>query len=251
MEYKIEDLKFYNEKNNCYSHNDKRLGNHYIYNCENEMTQEEKIAFIDEHYERDGRKGYATYILGIIDKYLAEKYSIPKDSYGCVKKASLKAWLKRNDPRHVIDDHCHYGAYYFIGRGYSDFATKTPRPAWTSNVPYYNEDGRLVDLWFHDLLNDFYEKEKTFFEDHNSTILKAREVYKYGRTYGGFGIKKFEMVVGNGEKALDTDWCKIFNYEKVTEVELDEMLKFYGEVDKLMKSKKQEIIDRLGWEVLY
>ena len=34
---------------------------------------------------------------------------MPKDGWGEVKTVSLKAWLKRNDSRHLIDDSYIYG----------------------------------------------------------------------------------------------------------------------------------------------
>lgn len=249
MDYKVEDCKFFNERKKNYTDLDERLGRIYIYQDEKNLSQEEKIAFIDEYYDYKGQKGNATYLLNIIDKYIAEKDSMPKDKYGYVKTVSLKAWLKKNDPRHIIDDSWHYGNYHFVGREYSFFGTRSVRPVWSTKLPYYDEENNVVNFWFHDLVVDLCENEDKWYRDHDPIIGKIRKVSKYGKEYGCFNIKKFGEVVGNGERVLDKNWRRTFNEPEITEADLDEMLKVYEEVDSLMKSKKAEIVDRLGWEV--
>ena len=88
----------------------------YIFKCESELSREEKIAFVDERYD-----GKLSYILGLVDKFNAEKDSLPKDSWGNIKTVSLKAWINRNDTkygksdyRRIIDSCYDYGKVYFV-----------------------------------------------------------------------------------------------------------------------------------------
>jgi hypothetical protein len=114
----------------------------------------------------------------LMDKYNAEKDSLKKDSWGYVKTNSLKAWLKKNDPWGIVDTHFHYGNYSFGGHEYSDFGSKTPRPIWGSSefTPYYDEEGRIVDLWFHDVLNEKWNLEMKYFYDHDTKTQKAKQI---------------------------------------------------------------------------
>lgn len=245
MEYKTEDLKLYHEK--YVDYNDDTS---YIYSWESEFSTEEKIKFIDENYELKGHKGMATYMLNLINKYLEEKENLPKDSWGNIKIVSLKAWLKKNDPCKIVDDHYHYGSYDFAKREYSDFGTLTPRPTWSSNVPYYMEEGKIVDLWFHDVLNILYFKERTYHDDNDPLILKIRKIEEYGYTYGNFGIKKIALVACNGISILDKKWMTTFHHSPITEKEINKMIEVYEDVDKIMKEKTLEIQNKLGWEII-
>lgn len=188
------------------------INSNFIYKMENEFSTEEKIKFIDENYELRGHKDACTYMLNLINKYLVEKDNLPKDTYGYVKTVSLKAWLKKNDPWKVVDDHYHYGSYYFAKREYSNFGTLTPIPAWTSNTPYYNQEGKIVDLWFHDVLEILYYEEMKYFNDHDPLILKIRKIVDYGNLYGSFGIKKIDLVASNDIKILDSEWRRTFHH---------------------------------------
>ena len=246
MEYKVEDLVLFNEK----KHGGTYIGDVYMYPWEHQFSTEEKIKFIDENYELKGNKGACTYMLNLINKYLDEKDNLPKDSWGYVKTVSLKSWLKKNDSWKIVDDHYHYGSYYFANRDYSDFGTLTPRPTWTSNVPYHDKEGKIVDLWFHDVLDILYEEEEKYFNDHDPLILKIRRIVEYHKLYGSFGIKKFSLVGCNGIKVLDYDLIRTFKEPRVTEEEIDEMIKVYEDVDKIMKAKTIEIQTKLGWSLI-
>lgn len=245
MEYRIEDCKLYNEK----KHGGTIINGNFIYEMESKFSTEEKIKFIDENYELRGHKNACTYMLNLINKYLVEKDNLPKDTYGYVKTVSLKAWLKKNDFWKVVDDRYHYGSYCFAMREYSNFATLTPRPTWTSNTPYYNQEGKIVDLWFHDVLEILYHEEMKYFNDHNSLILKIRKIVDYRNLYGSFGIKKIDLVASNGLSVLDSEWRRTFHHSPITEEEIDKMLKVYEDYDKFAKAKTKEIQDNLGWEV--
>ena len=152
MEYKVEDLILFNEKKHVGTY----IGDAYMYPWEHQFSTEEKIKFIDENYKLKGNKGACTYMLNLINKYLDEKDNLPKDSWGNVKTVSLKTWLKKNDSWKIVDDHYHYGSYYFANCDYSDFGTLTPRPTWRSNVPYYDEEGKSSAEIFEALVDDKY-----------------------------------------------------------------------------------------------
>ena len=116
-------------------------------------------------------------------------------------------------------------------------------------MPYYNQEGKIVDLWFHDVLEVLYYEELKYFNDHDPLILKIRKIVDYGNLYGSFGIKKIDLVVSNGLKVLDYEWRRTFHHYPITEEEIDKMLKVYEDYDKLAKAKTKEIQDNLGWEL--
>lgn len=255
MEYNVSDMKYYKEKCDAIARVNDRHPNtcrYYIFEDEVKLSEKEKIDFIDNYYLLRGNKGGATYMLNLMDKYNAEKDSLKKDSWGYVKTNSLKAWLKRNDPWGIVDNHYRYGNYSFGGHEYADFGSKTPRPIWGSSesTPYYDEDGRIVDLWFHDVLNEKWNLEMKYFYDHDTKTQKAKQIKELCNKYGDFGIEMFAIVGWNGASALDREWCKTFNHRMPSETELDKMLEVYSEVDKLMTSKADEIRKRLDWELL-
>lgn len=255
MEYNVSDLKYYKEKCDAIAKVDDNHPNtrkYFIYEDELKLSEKEKIEFIDKNYLLRGNEGGATYMLKLMDKYNAEKDSLKKDNWGYVKTNSLKAWLKKNDPWGIVDTHFHYGNYSFGGHEYSDFGSKTPRPIWGSSefTPYFNEEGRIVDLWFHDVLELKWDLEMRYFYDHDIRIQKAKTIKELCNKYGDFGIEMFATVGWNGEKALDYGWCRKTNHRMPLETELDKMLEVYEEVDRLMISKADEIQKRLGWDLL-
>jgi hypothetical protein len=138
-----------------------------------------------------------------------------------------------------------------MGRDYADFGTLTARPSWGSEgkTPYYNEDGKILHLWFHDFLAECYEVEEKYNNDHDPTVLKVRKIVELGNKYGEFGIRKFGVTVGNGIRVLDKDWVRTFNEVQITKDDIDKMLEIYEEIDSLMTAKTKEIQDRLGWEI--
>lgn len=63
-------------------------------------------------------------------------------------------------------------------------------------------------------------------------------------------LKKISIVGNNGIKVLDYDWIRTFKEPRITEEEIDEMLKVYEDVDKIMKVKTIEIQTKLGWALI-
>ena len=118
------------------------------------------------------------------------------------------------------------------------------------HVSYYDEEGKIVDLWFHDMLDFLYNEEEKYFNEHDSFVLKIKKVTEYYKVYGSFGVKKITLVGCNGIRVLDKDWCHDFREPRITEEEIDEMLKVYEDVDKIMKAKTIEIQTKLGWTLI-
>ena len=150
----------------------------YIFKCESELSREEKIAFVDERYD-----GKLSYILGLVDKFNAEKDGLPKDSWGNIKTVSLKAWINRNDTkygksdyRRIIDD-C--GKVYFVNcnRWITHNMSKT----------YYDTHEDYVDEIFHRVLYLLKDEEEKYFKEHDEyEILKSkfRNDRNFNTTFG-------------------------------------------------------------------
>jgi len=113
--YKKEDLRFLSMKmkNKYMSNANLRSGVYKIYEIEDEFSIEEKVKFIDEL-----KDGIASYMLDILTKWEAEKDSLPKDKWEAIKTVSKKAWIKRNDPRKIIDVDYKVGKYWLLGTEY-------------------------------------------------------------------------------------------------------------------------------------
>lgn len=246
MDYNVSDLKYYKEKCDAITKaNGQRFRTcGYTYKDEVKLSEKEKIDFIDNNYLLRGNKGGATYMLNLMDKYNAENGSLKKDNWGYPKTNSLKAWLKKNDTWGVVDNQYRYGHYSFGDREYAIWGLIEPNPY------YYDKDVRIVDLWFHSILEEKYYLEQKYFYDHDTKTQKANQIKELCRKYGDFGIEMFAVVGWNGASALDKDWCESFQHRMPSENELDKMLEVYAEVDKLMTSKADEIRKRLDWELL-
>lgn len=246
MKYNIEELKLYKEKENAFDNQKKP---YYIYDMEKNLSKEEKIKFIDTYYEKNGSGGLATYMLNLIDKYNKEKDTLMKDEYGDVNIGCLLEWLRENDTLNMVDRTYWYGHYFLCGREYLDFSSNTPTSLRTDNMPYANQDDKVVDQWFHDLLDQLYIDETYYYEEHDTAHQKIRQIEGYYSTYGSLGIELFGRVGGNGYDVLDKDWLESWGHTKPTEEELDKILEAYKELVATIQAKTKEIQERLGWEL--
>lgn len=243
IDYKVEDLKLLNRKATTF------IGKDRLFDWETEFSQEEKLQFIDKYYTDKG-EGLGTYMYNLIKKWEAESPSLPHDSWGYVKTVSLKAWLKKNDSKHLVDDHYRYGHYYMINREYHGLSMKV-NPVWSGHTMYEGHD-KIVDQWFHDLLVRLLENEKVWEKDHNPTVLKVRKIVEYSKKYSDLNLKVIGPTAWNGEKVLDEpdyEFEKTFKTTKPTEQDLDNILKLYEEIEGLINSKVTEYTTKLGWEV--
>ena len=104
FDWKVEEMALMKEKSVYY------FGRERIYNCERTTSREDKIAFVDGL--KDGK---LSYLLELIEKFKKDSETMPKNSWGNVKTASLKAWIRKNDTKYdekVIDDSYNYGKFY-------------------------------------------------------------------------------------------------------------------------------------------
>ena len=246
MEYNIEELKLYKERENAFDYQKKP---YYIYDMEKNLSKEEKIEFIDTYYEKNGMGGLATYMLNLMNKYNKEKDTLMKDECGDVKFVATSEWLRENDTLNKVDQTYWYGHYFLCGREYLDFSSNAPTSLRTDNMPYANQDGKIVDQWFHDLLDVLYREEVGYYEEHDPSHQKIRQIEGYYSTYGSLGIELFGRVGGNGCDVLDKDWLKLWGHTKPTEEELDKILEAYKEIEATVQAKIKEIQERLGWEL--
>ena len=152
--WKVEELKLRNE--NCKTY----VGKERIFNCESELTREEKIAFVDNMQD-----GKLSYILELVDKFNRDESTLPKDAYGNVKTVSLKAWINRNDTKYgntdytrIIDSWYNYGKIRFLGSErwitWNDFEDKKS---------YYDTYANYVDEIFHRQLQQCLKMENEYF----------------------------------------------------------------------------------------
>lgn len=225
--WKVEELKLRNEKANNYA------GKERIFNCESELTREEKIAFVDSM-----QNGKLSYILELVDKFNRDKSTLPKDAYGNVKTVSLKAWINRNDTKYgntdytrIIDSWHNYGKIHFLGRErwitWNDFEDKKS---------YYDTYANYVDEIFHRQLQQCLKMENEYFRAHDEyEILKEKFRNKNYLTTFGVNIR----MCSNG--------C-IYVYEtegerrerEITIDELKYLLSKYDELDKLIEKITKE-----------
>ena len=104
FEWNVEDMKLLNQKSSMI------IGKEKIYNCEQDTTKEDKIAFVDKMQDNK-----LSYILALAEKFEKDKENMPIDNWGDVKTVSLKAWIKKNDERNLIDNSYQYGSIRFMG----------------------------------------------------------------------------------------------------------------------------------------
>ena len=105
--WKVEEMALLNEKGGAF------VGKEKIYNCESQVSREDKIEFVDRMQD-----GKLSYILALIDKFNEDKAALPQDKWGCVKTVSLIAWVKRNDTKYdrpIVNCEYNYGKYYLLG----------------------------------------------------------------------------------------------------------------------------------------
>ena len=68
FEWKVEDLALLNQKSNIF------FGKEKIYDCENKVSREDKIDFVDSK-----QRGILSYLLSLNEMFNKVKESMPKD----------------------------------------------------------------------------------------------------------------------------------------------------------------------------
>lgn len=217
FEWKVEEMVLLNQKGGLFLRN----GNEKIYDCENIVSKEDKIAFVDSMQD-----GKLSYLLSLIEKFNVEKESMPKDSYGNIKTVSLKAWIKRNDTKYssrMIDDWYHFGKYFILG------VERYITTNYDEHTGLYDTYNDLVDEVFHRQLKECERLERSYFLEHDEySILKKKFIERnYDTTFGVHIITS-----SNGEVYVAEDFD---TKREITIDELKELLLKYDQLDALVE----------------
>ena len=231
--YNVEDLKFLNmEEQKIYKPNPCNTKGLKIFAIENEMTLADKIKVIDIF-----KDNIATYLLNIINKWDEEKGSLPKDKWDAPKTVSVKAWIKRNDPRGKIDNDYKIGRYHLFGEEFKSLDTKCPSTEYNYSMEYTGEN--VVNQWFHNLCDEFKMKESDWFKEHDPKQIKITKLKHLGDSYRiGFKCKLLNDIVYNRET-------------NVTDEQLDLLISAYEVLEKCIAEQTGKISKVLGKENMY
>lgn len=223
FEWKVEEMALMNKRTDVYIGRRKTT----LYACESFVSREDKIAFVDSMQD-----GKLSYLLLLIEKFNAEKESLPQKQtlFGDseVKTTSLKAWIKRNDtkyPQKLIDDWFEYGKYNLLG------CKRNIQSNRKGDYDYYED---LVDEVFRRQLMKCEGEERKYFHEHDEcSILKKKFEEKqnqYGTTFGA------EIWTGSsGVQVGDYD-----KRRKLTIDELKELISKYEQLDSLVEKLTKE-----------
>lgn len=223
FEWKVEEMALMNNHADVYGGRYKTT----VYACENSTSREDKIAFVDSVTD-----GKLSYLLSLIEKFNADKCSLPKkDSmFGEpeVKTTSLKAWIKRNDTKYsqkLIDDWFKYGKYNLLG------CERNIQSNRKGDYDYYED---LVDEVFRRQLMKCEEDERKYFYDHDEySILKKKFEEKRNQYRTTFGA---EIWIGSGGVQVGDSEKR----RKLTIDELKELLLKYEQIDALVEKLTKE-----------
>ena len=219
FEWKVEDMALLNQKSGVFL----RGGKEKIYDCESNISREDKIVFVDSKQD-----GILSYLLSLIEKFNQDVDNMPKDQWGDVKIVSLKTWNKKNDTKYsrpIIDDHYRYGRYYILGM--ERFITYEGKGS-------YDTYEDLVDELFHRQLKICEQEEQNFFLEHDEySILKRRfgeMMDKYSTTFG-------VSIVISGNNYYVGDFKE---NREITIDELKYLLSKYEQLDSLVEKLTAE-----------
>ncbi len=225
FEWKVEEMKLMNGRNDVYA--GRGRGKTAVYACEDSVSREDKIAFVDSMQD-----GKLSYLLGLIEKFNAEKDSLPQKEtmFGDkeVKTVSLKSWINRNDKKYgrpIIDNWYHYGKYNLLG------CERYIQGNGTGIYDYYED---LVDEVFHRQLIECERKEQNYFHEHDEySILKKEFEEKLNQYRTTFGVE-----IWTGSSGVQVGDSK--NRRNVTIEELKELLSKYKQIDALVEKLTAE-----------
>ena len=217
FEWNVEDMSLLNEKGKFY------IGENRIYACENEVSRENKIEFLDRMND-----GKMSYLVDLINKYNEEQESLPHDGYGYVKCVSLKAWIKRNDPKGLVDKNYHYGHFSFLG--VERFIQLSYKQNYNQKG-YHDVYGDLVDECFHRQLVRCEKMEKEYFETHDEYCLLKRRFKEYAQTYHTeFGV----MIAFGSDGRVSVYDDSLEKHRDITTLELKELIGKYEQLEALI-----------------
>lgn len=229
FEWKVEDMALMNEKSNIYINGEK------IYSDENKVSRKEKIEFLDKMNDDK-----ISYMLKLADKFQEDKDKLSKDEYGFYKDASLRAWLKKNDYRGIIDtSKTLIGSITLVGYDSFSYGRR--------NIQNINLQARddcrkdYVDELFHRQLKICEKQEEQYFNEHDEYKILSRKVseymYKYDTSFDKAIWKRgnrlfFKDNEGYCERDLTMDELKVLEaaFEKLKDT-MDEITKSLPEMD--------------------
>lgn len=223
FEWKVEEMALMNNHADVYDAGYKVT----IYACENSVSREDKISFVDRMTD-----GKLSYLLSRIEKFNADKSSLPKE-YGMlgepkVKTTPLKSWIKLNDTKYskkLIDDCFKYGNYNLLG------CERNIQSNQKGDYDYYDD---LVDEAFRRQLIECEREEQKYFHEHDEySILKKKFEEKQNQYRTTFGAK---IWIGTGGVQVG-DFGK---RRKLTINELKELLSKYEQIDALVEKLTKE-----------
>lgn len=200
-----------------------------VFEIEKEMSIEEKIEFIDSQ-----KDGVATYLLEIFNKWASEKDTLPQ-KYNSPKTVSKKAWIKRNDPRKIINTEFKMGSYHLFGKQHMHMVDFCDYSDYGYNMVYTGQ--HIVNQWFHDLLLQMYFNEKKHFEAHDPFTIKLKMVKYYGEKYGALDSREINDIVWNGKRDFK-------------ESNLDVYIELYQELEESVKAIEKKLHNTLDLEKL-
>lgn len=198
-----------------------------VFQIETELSIEEKLEFIDHVAD-----GIGTYMFEILTKWEKEKDNLPKDIYGSPKTVSKKAWLKRNDPRTIIDNSYKIGSYYMFKDKIKCMDLTTPSTEWGNMDTYTGE--HIIHQWYHSLCNKLYIEEKAYFKTIDTFEIKKSKVIEFGERYRTvFDNEDIGNIVWNNKSS------------GVTESQLDIFIAAYEELEKSIEVISTNMINKL------
>lgn len=216
FEWNVEDMKLLNQESSV------MIGKEKIYNCESDVKREDKITFVDKMQDNK-----LSYILSLAEKFEKDKEDMPINNWGDVKTVSLKAWIKKNDKRNLIDNSYQYGSIRFMGGRSIQCINRKGG---------YDTYEDYIDEIFHRQLKECENLEYKYFLEHDEySILKQKfRDKKYNTTFGvniGFCSDGsiFVYDINNSSKRRD-----------ITIEELKYLLEKYEELDNLVRKITDE-----------
>lgn len=148
-------------------------GHHKIFPCEETLSREDKIEFVDRM-----NNGALSNILALAEKWNIEKVGLPKTQFGSVNANSVKKWIRINDTCKVLksDDI----TYYLLG--YTGSLN-------SNNTGHFSCWEDVVDELFHRQLSECLNAETTYFRAHDEYEILKTKLREYEHRHNtNFGV---------------------------------------------------------------
>lgn len=146
------------------------------------------------------------------------------DNLGYVKGNSLKAWLRRNDTKNIIDKDINIGEFFLLG-----------------SIYHLNSSLSSIDIinkLFHKQLEYCESMEKEWFKNHDKYSILCNKVKKYIKEYNtDFGLN---LIISEYIKISKND-DDYFEGRKLTIDELKKLLSAYEKLENYKNLISKEI----------